>query len=107
MPNFRKIRQTGLVTGMAILFIMSLAACQTPAGRSAGGVIDDSTITTKVKAKLFNDKLLSGFAISVDTFQGEVTLTGGVDNQQLKDRAGNIAGSVRGVKKVNNLLTIK
>jgi len=86
---------------------MGLAACQTPAGRSAGGVVDDSTITTKIKAELFNDRLLSGFAISVDTFQGEVTLTGGVDSQQLKDRAGNIASSVRGVEKVNNLLKIK
>lgn len=105
MLNIRKMRQIGWV--MAILFIMGLAACQTPAGRSAGGVVDDSTITTKVKAELFSDKLLSGFAISVDTFQGEVTLTGGVDSQQLKDRAGNITNSVRGVKKVNNLLKIK
>jgi hyperosmotically inducible periplasmic protein len=105
MLNLRKMRQIGLV--MAILLIMGLAACQTPAGRSAGGVVDDSTITTKVKAELFNDRLLSGFAISVDTFQGEVTLTGGVDSQQLKDRAGNIASSVRGVEKVNNLLKIK
>lgn len=105
MLNLRKMRQIGWV--MAILLIMGLAACQTPAGRSAGGVVDDSTITTKVKAELFNDKLLSGFAISVDTFQGEVTLTGGVDSQQLKDRAGNIASSVRGVEKVNNLLKIK
>jgi hyperosmotically inducible periplasmic protein len=105
MLNLRKMRQIGLV--MAILLIMGLAACQTPAGRSAGGVVDDSTITTKVKAELFNDRLLSGFAISVDTFQGEVTLTGGVDSQQLKDRAGNITSSVRGVEKVNNLLKIK
>ena len=105
MLNLRKMRQIGWV--MAILLIMGLAACQTPAGRSAGGVVDDSTITTKVKAELFSDKLLSGFAISVDTFQGEVTLTGGVDSQQLKDRAGNITSSVRGVEKVNNLLKIK
>ncbi len=105
MLNLKKTRRIGLV--MAILLIMGLAACQTPAGRSAGGVVDDSTITTKVKAELFNDKLLSGFAISVDTFQGEVTLTGGVDSQQLKDRAGNITSSVRGVEKVNNLLKIK
>jgi hyperosmotically inducible protein len=105
MLKLIKMRQIGWV--MAILLIMGLAACQTPAGRSAGGVVDDSTITTKVKAELFNDKLLSGFAISVDTFQGEVTLTGGVDSQQLRDRAGNIASSVRGVEKVNNLLKIK
>jgi len=44
---------------------------QTSAGRSAGEVVDDGTIITKVKIKLFADKQLSGFAISVDTFKGE------------------------------------
>lgn len=105
MLDFRKMRQFGVL--MAILLTIGLAACQTPAGRSAGNVIDDSTITTKVKAKLFDDELLSGFAISVDTFDGQVTLTGAVDSEQLKDRAGSVASSVQGVKKVNNNLNIK
>jgi hyperosmotically inducible protein len=45
--------------------------------------------------------------ISVDTFEGQVTLTGAVDTGQQKDRAGEIARSVYGVKKVNNLLNLK
>jgi hypothetical protein len=47
-------------------------SCQTPAGRTVGQVVDDSTITTKVKAKIFQDSILKGFAISVKTFEGEV-----------------------------------
>jgi len=89
----------------AILF--SISACQTPAGRSAGQVIDDGTITTKVKAKLFDESVLKGFAISVDTFEGTVTLTGAVDSEEQKDKASQIAASTQGVKKVNNLITIK
>jgi hyperosmotically inducible protein len=89
------------------LIIVGLLACQTPAGRSAGQVIDDATISTKVKAKLFDESVLRGFAISVETFKGEVTLTGAVDNNEQKERAGKIARSVEGVRGLNNLLKVK
>jgi hyperosmotically inducible periplasmic protein len=84
-----------------------LLACHTPAGRTAGEVVDDSTITTKVKAKLFDDDQLSGFAISVKTFKGEVTLTGAVESAAQKARATIIAKNVSGVISVNNLLQLK
>ena len=45
--------------------------------------------------------------MSVDTYRGYVTLTGAVDNEQQKVRAGELARSVDGVKKVNNLLNLK
>jgi hyperosmotically inducible protein len=90
---------------LAVLFVFS--SCQTPAGRSAGQVVDDATITTKVKAKLFDESILRGFAISVNTFEGTVTLTGAVKTEGQKEKAGQIAGSTRGVRKVNNLLKVK
>lgn len=44
----------------------------------------------------------------METFEGNVTLTGAVDTtQQKEDRAGKIAKSVDGVRKVNNLLLLK
>ena len=92
---------------LSAILISGLVACATPAGRSAGDVIDDSTITTKVKAAFFDDERLSGFAISVETFEVEVTLTGAVDTLEEKIHASEVAGSVRGVKGVNNLLNIK
>jgi hyperosmotically inducible protein len=98
-----------LHSAMVVLLAVSMAlcACQTPAGRSAGEVVDDATITTKVKAKLFDDSLVKGMAISVETFEGEVTLTGAVDTQAERQRAEYLAGSVTGVRRVNNLLKIK
>jgi hyperosmotically inducible protein len=69
--------------------------------------VDDGTITTKVKAKLLEDETLSGFAISVETFEGEVTLTGAVDSLQDKERVMQLAKSVHGVKDINNLLKVK
>lgn len=92
---------------LMVTFVAGLMACQTPAGRSAGGVVDDATITSKVKSKLFADDRLSGFAIDVDTFKGEVTLTGGVSTQSDKQLATEIAKTVEGVRDVNNFLKLK
>ncbi|MFH2121992.1 MAG: BON domain-containing protein [Pseudomonadota bacterium] len=83
------------------------SACYTPAGRSPGDVVDDATITTQIKTSLLAEKVLSGIAISVTTFEGEVILTGAVNTSEQKTRASDIAYSIRGVKKVENLLKIK
>ena len=90
-----------------LVILMAVTACSTPAGRSAGQVIDDATITTKVKAKLYKDDLLKGFAVSVHTFKGTVTLTGAVDTPDQKQLAEDKTQSVDGVVDVNNLLQIK
>ncbi len=94
---------------LMVLLIASVVttSCRTPAGRSAGAVVDDSTITSKVKADLLLDDRVKGLGISVNTFEGNVTLTGGVKTQEQKDVAGRIASQVNGVKKVNNLLTVQ
>jgi hyperosmotically inducible protein len=65
------------------MMVVVLGSCRTPAGRTPGEVIDDSTITTKMKAKLFNDNIMRGASISVDTFEGNVTLTGDKDMFQV------------------------
>lgn len=96
--------RTLLLLGVILLV---LAGCHTPAGRTAGDVVDDTTITSKVKAKLFDSTELSGFAISVDTFEGVVTLTGAVDTEYQKQQAEKIARSVSEVRGVNNLLVKK
>ena len=87
--------------------LCAVYSCATPAGRTPGQVVDDGTITTKVKAKLFNDAILSGFAISVKTFKGEVTLTGSVDSKYTRDKAAFLARNTLGVSKVHNLIKIK
>lgn len=103
MKGLRKV----FMVAVALTFFAGLLACQTPAGRTTGAVIDDGTITTKVKSKLFGDERVSGFAISVDTFKGEVTLSGGVDTPEQKQAATEIAQSVKGVKNVNNVIMLK
>jgi hyperosmotically inducible protein len=55
-----------------------------------------------VKTKLFDDNIVRGASISVDTFEGNVTLTGAVENENQRERATAIVKSVYGVRKVNN-----
>ncbi len=92
---------------LALVFLFVAASCRTPAGRTTGEVVSDSSITTEVKTKLLADRTLSGLAISVETFEGNVTLTGAVPSNDQKKKAEEIAKNSKGVKKVNNLLMIK
>lgn len=96
-----------IAVSLAGMILAALFACATPGGRSAGQVIDDSTITTKVKALILEDSFMKGLAISVTTFNGKVTLTGGVDTAAQKKKAEDIARGVEGVAGVNNLLEVK
>ncbi len=96
-----------ILLALSILILAVICSCQTPAGRTAGVVIDDASITTQVKTKLFKDKILTGLAISVSTFEGEVTLIGAVKTLEIKQHATEVAGSVAGVREVKNLLKIR
>jgi osmotically-inducible protein OsmY len=91
-----------------LLSIVVFAACASTSTReSTGEYIDDSVITTKVKALLAKDDFIKSFKISVETFRGIVQLSGTVDSQATVDKAEKITNSVKGVKSVKNNLVIK
>ena len=69
--------------------------------------VDDRTITTKVKAKLIEDKRTGGLSINVDTMNGAVALSGFAKSQAEKDAAGQIASSTGGVREVRNNLIVR
>jgi hyperosmotically inducible protein len=72
-----------------------------------GDKIDDGVITTKVKAALLGDSTVKSSDIGVVTRDGEVQLSGFVDNQSQIDRATEVAKGVEGVKKVINEMSVK
>lgn len=74
---------------------------------TAGEVMDDSTLTAKVKSALIDDPSTKAGDIKVETRQGVVQLSGFVSSQAAKDAATKVAQSVSGVKSVQNGLTIK
>jgi hyperosmotically inducible protein len=75
--------------------------------RTAGEVVDDSTITAKVKAALIGDSRTKASQINVNTNQGIVQLAGFVDNPSAKSAAAEVARNVSGVKSVRNDLEVK
>jgi hyperosmotically inducible protein len=91
-----------------LMMIAALVACaSTSKQEGAGEYVDDSVITTKVKSLLAADDFLKSFEIGVETYKGTVQLSGFVDSQKAIDKAGEIAGSVKGVKSVKNNLNVK
>ena len=71
------------------------------AASAAGDAVTDTWITTKVKAKFADEKILDGADIKVETRDHLVTLTGNVRSAAAKARAGEIA---RGTEKVTRVV---
>ena len=74
---------------------------------STGEYVDDVVISNKVRAEIVGDEQLSLFEIDVETFKGEVQLSGFVDSEAMKMRAGDVARGVDGVTAVHNNIVIK
>jgi osmotically-inducible protein OsmY len=73
--------------------------------RSMGVTLDDTTIQTKLKAKLL-DKLGQGISINTEVRRGEALMSGFVNLDSTKTKAGEIAKGISGVKKVHNKLVV-
>ena len=92
---------------MAAMLAAVLAGCAgSPTRESTGEFVDDSAITTKVKTALLDDKVTRGLAVHVQTFKGSVELSGFVKSGEDKQRAREVASSVKGVRSVVNSLVI-
>ncbi len=83
------------------------AGCTNLGSKSAGEVIDDAAITTKVKARFVEDRTVSAMNIKVDTFKGVVQLSGFASSVAEAERAADLASRVNGVKSVKNDIRLK
>lgn len=96
-------------TGFCLIILMcSLLGCASTATREGTGeYVDDSVITSKVKAEIFKDATLKSAEINVETFKGIVQLSGFVNSQEDIDRAVDVARTVNGVTSVKNDMRVK
>ena len=74
---------------------------------AAADFADDGMITTKVKSALAGDPRTKAGQINVETSDGQVQLSGFVDNSEAKSTAEELARSVEHVKSVNNQIDVK
>ena len=104
-----------LTSALAGILSLSMVACPKPAdttdmpapSTTVGTQLDDSVITTKVKAALLENDGIKGLDIQVETRKGEVMLSGFVDSQAQVDGAVALTRGIEGVNSVDNKLSLK
>jgi len=92
---------------MAVMLITAVGCASTTKQEGTGEYVDDSVITTKVKAAVLNEPTLKSAEINVETFKGVVQLSGFVSSQAAANKAVEVARSVSGVKSVRNDIRMK
>lgn len=107
--HFRSISMTSV---LALAAVSSLATLSTGCAvvrdqQSVGSYLDDTGITTAVKAKFADDPTVSAMAISVETLKGVVQLSGFAKSPAEKQQAETLARNTKGVTGVRNDIVIK
>jgi osmotically-inducible protein OsmY len=100
------IRKLAAIAGV-LLLATAMGCASTSKQEGTGEYVDDTVITTKVKAAILNDPALKSAEINVETFKGTVQLSGFVTNQAAVNQAVVVARAVGGVKSVKNDMRIK
>lgn len=103
MNNF-KIAATLIA---AIVLTAGAGCAATPERQSTGQYVDDAVITTSVKKAIFDEPSLKVAEINVETFKGNVQLSGFVNSKEDINNAVRVAGAVNGVKSIKNDMRMK
>ena len=102
-------RLTQIIATMASALVLAVTlGCGSTATREGTGeYVDDTVITTKVKAALLADPLTKVMQVNVETFKGVVQLSGFVESQTIASRAVEIGRGVKGVNEVKNDMRLR
>ncbi|WP_334189181.1 BON domain-containing protein [Noviherbaspirillum sp.] len=91
----------------SVLMIAVAGCASTSKTEGTAEYVDDTVITSKVKAAIFQEPVLKSREINVETFKGTVQLSGFVSSQSDVTKAVEITRSVAGVKSVKNDMRVK
>ena len=92
---------------LALLMATAVGCASTATQEGTGEYFDDTVITAKVKAVIFEDATLKSSEINVETFKGVVQLSGFVNSREDIDRAVTLTRDVKGVTGVRNDMRLK
>ena len=92
---------------LALTLLTTVGCASTPKHEGTGDYVDDSVITSKVKAAILNEPGLNSAEINVETFKGVVQLSGFVMSRADINRAVEVARGVAGVTSVKNAMRLK
>lgn len=100
-----RITLAAIVSAVALLTVSGCAVTRDQ--QTVGAYIDDTTITTQIKSRFFENKGVAGTSISVETLNGIVLLSGFAKSTTEKLTAESIARKVNGVKSVRNEIVVQ
>ena len=92
---------------LALTLLTAVGCASTQKQEGTGEYVDDSVITTKVKAAILNEPTLSSAEINVETFKGKVQLSGFVNSSADITKAVEVARGIKGVNSVKNDMRLK
>lgn len=95
--------------GVLVVGLLGITAgcSSTSKSESTGQYMDSTVLTTKVKAAIFNEPTLKSSEINVETFKGEVQLSGFVTSKEQIQKAVEVAKGIQGVTGVKNNMIVK
>lgn len=97
-----------LASAVTTVALITASGCAVQRGQeSVGAYVDDSAITTEVKAKFVENKQVDASSISVETLKGTVMLSGFAKSSNEKMMAGDLAMKVKGVNGVKNDIAVR
>ena len=96
------------ITALAAAVLLAAGGCAVIRGQeTAGGYVDDATITTRIKGRFVENRDVAASSIKVETLNGTVMLSGFAKNTTEKATAERIAREVSGVKSVRNEILVR
>ena len=100
--------KTILAVAMTAAALLTATGCAVTRGQeTVGAYVDDAGITTLIKARFAESKLVSATSISVETLNGTVMLSGFAKSYNEKETAQGLAWKVKGVKAVKNEIAVR
>ncbi len=91
----------------ALALAVTVGCASTAKQEGTGEYVDDTVITTKVKAAILNEPTLKSAEINVETFKGVVQLSGFVSSKAAETKAVEVTRTVAGVKSVKDDMRLK
>jgi osmotically-inducible protein OsmY len=108
MRRYKSATRPAILLAAALMGSFVVVGCtSTPTQQSAGEAIDDGVVTAKVKAALIQDPVTKAHQINVETFKGEVQLSGYVETDQARSRALQLARDIQGVRRVKDAMEVR
>ncbi|AOS80923.1 MULTISPECIES: BON domain-containing protein [Hydrogenophaga] len=97
-----------VLAASAALMVVQVTGCAVARDQqTVGSYIDDTTITTRVKARFAEDPAVSAMSLNVETLKGTVQLSGFAKSEAERNAAGRLAANTPGVKSVKNDIVVR